>query len=381
MSGFDAGARLPRPIPERIKEAREGRGFTLELFAERLGITPQAVAQYETGQISPSGEVMSRVIAITAQPPSFFVSPRARQGDTLTAFWRSLARMQLHDRRRITRRLEWARDIATYIEQFIEFPILQLPSIAFDPSTDDADQIELIAENLRDMWKLGTGPIHNLVPTAEAHGIILIRERVECEDMDAVSCWQGGRPFILYSREILSGPRGAFNLAHEIGHIVLHAGVEVTAKNLSRLERQANRFAGAFLLPREVFSREVFATSLEYFKYLKERWGVAISAMAYRAKDLGIINDHQYAYVFRQLNAQGMRKVEPLDDAFQLPAPTVMESAIRMLVDNGVQTKAQIERAINLNASDIEGLCGLEPGYLDFKVVSLPLRLRQARSS
>jgi transcriptional regulator with XRE-family HTH domain len=55
---------LPKAIPERIREAREARGLTPEEFAELLDVSRQAVAQFETGQISPSGEVMAKIIAV-----------------------------------------------------------------------------------------------------------------------------------------------------------------------------------------------------------------------------------------------------------------------------------------------------------------------------
>src|SRR5262245_2986339 len=120
MSVRNGVAKRPRqkPIPERIREAREARGLTLDGFAEEIGVTRQAVAQYETGQSAPGGEVLSRIIAVTAQPLSFFVTvrDRARGG---TPFWRSLKRMEQHQRRRIARRLEWARDIAVYLDSFI----------------------------------------------------------------------------------------------------------------------------------------------------------------------------------------------------------------------------------------------------------------------
>ena len=54
----------------------------------------------------------------------------------------------------------------------------------------------------------------------EANGVILILQPVDCEDMDAVSRWQNGRPYILYSAEVESYPRVNHNLAHELGHVV-----------------------------------------------------------------------------------------------------------------------------------------------------------------
>lgn len=365
---------LPKPIPERIKEAREASGFTLDGFAEALGKSRQALAQFETGQTSPSGETLSSIIALTRQPLSFFVSMPPRPGNAGTIFWRGLKRMEQRHRKRIGRRLQWAADIATLADEFIELPAADIPHWDFDPETADDHEIEGAAEFLREYWGLGIGPITNLANLLESKGIVIVRESVECPDMDGVSCWINGRPFILLSAEVKSGPRDLFNLAHELGHIFLHALVEVNDKNLAMIEKQANRFASAFLMPMEAFAKEVFGTSLDFFKTLKKRWGVAIAAMAYRCKDLNIITDNQLSYIFRQLNAQRIRKVEPLDDAFNVARPKVLGDAIRMLVDHGVCKRPEIESRLGLNLRDVESLCGVEPGYLDTKVVTVQFR-------
>lgn len=365
---------LPKPIPERIKEAREGRGLTLDSFSEVLGVSRQAVAQYETGQISPSADIMGKIVAETEQPLSFFTSAPARVGELGTPFWRSLKRMEFHHRRRIVRRLQWASDICALVERFVELPAVNLPHVDFDPEIDGVDKIEAAAEALRAHWKLGLGPIRHLATVLEENGVIVVREPVRCADMDAVSCWLGGRPFVLLSDEVASGPRDLFNLAHELGHVLLHAGVEVNSTNLDRIEKQANRFAGAFLLPRASFSREVLGTSIGFFKTLKERWGVAIAAMAYRCKDLGVLNENQFSYLFRQMNAQRIRKVEPLDDHFPVNKPGLLPEAIRMIVEHGVYTREQIETALGLNLRDVESLCGVPAGYLDTRVVRVQFR-------
>lgn len=359
---------LAKPIPERIREAREARGLTIEGFADQLGVTRQAVAQYETGQISPSGETLAKIIAITALPPAFFISQRERARNGMP-FWRGLKRMEQHHRRRISRRLEWAHDVTCYVQRFIQVPKVNIPDIEFDAQTDDTEQIENSAERLRDFWGLGRGPLRNLPLTLEKNGIVLVREAVHCADMDAVSCWQSGRPYLLFSAEVMSGPRSLYNLAHELGHIVLHAGVEVTTKNIDRIEKQANRFAGAFLLPRETFSEEVLGNSIAYFKQLKKRWGVAIAAMAYRCKDLGLLSTHQYAYLLRQMNMQKIRKVEPLDDSLPVPNPSLLADSLKMILERRVQTPEQLEDALRLNLADVECLCGVPAGFLDLKVV------------
>ena len=368
------GRDLPKPIPERIKEAREARGFTLDSFAQALGKSRQAIAQFETGQSSPSGETLSRIIALTEQPLAFFVSMPARPVNGSTIFWRSLKKMEQHHRRRIARRLQWASDIVSLVDEYIELPVVDIPNWDFDPETAEENDIEDAAEFLREYWGLGFGPISNLSYFLESKGFIVIREDVYCPDMDGVSSWINGRPYIFLSGEVASGPRDLFNLAHELGHIFLHAGVEVNDKNLPAIEKQANRFASAFLMPMETFSKEVFGTSIEFFKTLKRRWGVAIAAMAYRCKDLNIITDNQYAYIFRQMNSLKIRKIEPLDDEFKVANPHLLKSAVKMLVENNVCNRPEIEERLGLNLRDVETLSNLEKGYLDVKVVSVQFR-------
>ena len=112
-------------------------------------------------------------------------------------FWRGLKRMSRPDRLRIARRLEWAWDVVNYIERFIELPNANLPSVEWDFQAGSDDELERIALQLRDHWELGRGPIFDLAAIVEANGIILVKEPVQCDDMDAVSRWQEGRPFIL----------------------------------------------------------------------------------------------------------------------------------------------------------------------------------------
>ncbi len=269
---------------------------------------------------------------------------------------------------------ERTRDVVAYVERFIHLPDVSLSSIEFDYTSEDFYQIEYAADRVRELWGLGRGPLRDLSAIMELHGFILVHEEVSCPDMDAVSCWQDGRPCVLFSAEVESGPRVAWNLAHELAHIVLHSSVEVTADNLNQIEKQAHRFAGALLLPQETFSREVLGNSLDHFKFLKEKWGIAIAAMAYRCKDLEILSANQFSYLMRQMNIFKIKKHEPLDDKFQVRKPSILADSIKLLLDNGVQSKAQIEDALALNLTDIESLCGLPRGYLDTRIV--PFRLK-----
>jgi Zn-dependent peptidase ImmA (M78 family)/DNA-binding XRE family transcriptional regulator len=360
-------------IPERIREARESVGMTDEQFADAIGVSRQSVGTYETGAFAPRGDVFSKIIAVTQQPPAFFTAPRKHNLERFLApTWRSLKRMQRPDRLRIGRRLEWAFYIAESLAEYVDLPPVHLPAIEFDYERGGNERIEEIADQLREFWNVGFGPITDLVPLLEYNGVIVVEEAVRCEDMDAVSRWQSGRPYMLYAADQESNSRKLFNLAHELGHLVLHSGIEVNSRNLDRLENQANRFAGAFLLPRRTFAREIANTTIEYFLSLKGRWRVAVAAMIYRCKELGILNADQVKYLWKQMNARGIRKREPLDNAFALSKPTVLSSAVQMLIDNKIKMPAEIAEDVLLSAIDVESLCSLPAGSLQKTVLSFP---------
>ena len=68
-------------------------------------------------------------------------------------------------------------------------------------------------------------------------------------------------------------PKGRifFDMAHELGHILLHPWSEsldlISKEEFKSRENQANRFASAFLLPKESFLQEiqVYPTDLNYY--------------------------------------------------------------------------------------------------------------------
>ena len=139
--------------------------------------------------------------------------------------------------------------------------------------------------------------------------------------------------------------------------LILHTSIEVNSKILDRMEHQDNRFAGAFLMRRKTFAREVANTYIDYFISMKGRWRVAVAAMVYRCKELKILNTDQVKYIWKQMNARNIRKKEQLDTAFPLSKPTVLGSAITMLIDAKIRMPAQIPEELCLNSQDIESLC------------------------
>jgi hypothetical protein len=89
-------------------------------------------------------------------------------------------------------------------------------------------------------------------------------------------------------------------------------------------EAACQRFAGAFLVPAGVLSREVgrirrTIAPRELFE-LKLLFGVSAQAIAYRCKDLGILSQSALTTVFKLFSARGWRAEEPIPVRKERPA-------------------------------------------------------------
>ena len=150
-----------------------------------------------------------------------------------------------------------------------------------------------------------------------------------------------------------------FDLAHEYGHLVLHNGITTGD---TETEKQANRFASAFLLPRGAFLRE-FAPYLSGYRIkwkdlltLKAKWKVSLQAIICRAYDLGIIDSVKYRSAFIYLNNNGYTKNEPLDDSLAMEQPFILHKSLEMLDKNNRLSYYINTRGISTYF--LEKLCG-----------------------
>jgi Zn-dependent peptidase ImmA (M78 family) len=78
------------------------------------------------------------------------------------------------------------------------------------------------------------------------------------------------------------------------------------------MEREADRFAAELLVPQDAIRNEIETpVTLTGLLELKGRWGVSIQSLIVRARDLRLIGDRQYRYLFEQIGHRGWRVKEP----------------------------------------------------------------------
>jgi Zn-dependent peptidase ImmA (M78 family)/DNA-binding XRE family transcriptional regulator len=202
----------------------------------------------------------------------------------------------------------------------------------FDGDLNDAAAIDDFAEDVRLAAEIQEGDVvRNAMRAAERLGCIVLPLADELGRHMGMSQFIDGVPYIRVSRAITSsrrpvpGDRQRFTVIHEVGHLALHADMPPpdSADDARRVERQAHRFAAAFLLPATPLIEDLAhlgdRVTLTTLSRLKGRWGVAIKMLVKRFQDLGIIESDQATSLYKQISKRGWNIGEPVPVTTEQP--------------------------------------------------------------
>lgn len=368
---------------EQLKKARIYRGYTVGELAELSGYQRQTISMYENGKSTPIDiSVIMNLSRVLNFPPQFFTDQSIKLSSGATYF-RALLTTNKKYRNQQEQKMEFVAKLYSFIQEYVDFPELNLPEIPVDISPEEAAWV------LRKHWGLGDRPISNLVYTVEENGIIVMSFKTETDDVDAFSKMieiEGEqRYFIGYSSNKTSAARIHFDVAHELGHICLHGWSEdvesLSKEEFKEREEQANRFAAAFLLPESTFRRDVITSpySLPYYKQLKQKWKVSMAAMIRRAYTLNIISADDYQMLVRTMQRRSIWKNEPLDDVLITSEPSLLRTSVMMLLSEKVFTAKEFVDELSFNfglslySDEIEDLLNLpKKTLLVNRVLAIP---------
>lgn len=371
---------------ERLSQILAARRLSQAQLASMVGVSPATVSKWRAGSQSPERDALERLANVVNVAPEWFTRlPATKVSPPL---FRSNASAHVAARGMLEARMEWAQDIAMALSEFVDYPTLNIPTRKFtDPEEITPEEIEIAACECRDLWRLGRVAVQDLALAVEGAGIVLIREETGIAQIEGLSAWSEvlDRPLILLSADKDNGYRSRFDLAHELGHLILHRHIKrPTERDRHKLlEQQAHRFAGAFLLPAEMFASEVRTpVTLDDLLLLKRRWGVSAAAIIMRLHALEIIDEDSKQTLFKRRSARWGARSEPGDEDRAPEQPRLLRRTIDLLVNENVMPIDAIPRHLGLSAYDVEMLTGLPLGYLQGKdnVVQLA-RLRTISTS
>jgi Zn-dependent peptidase ImmA (M78 family)/transcriptional regulator with XRE-family HTH domain len=300
---------------ERIRTVRALFGLTQKELAHEAGVSQSLLSNVELGKTEVTEDLLQAVARATATPRSFFdVVPSHLPLDSLR--FRKYSTASAKDTARAKTLFAEVHRAVVGLAKWAQYPTPNLPLVKDELDHDD---IENVALDVRAALRLGEdGPIPNVIRSLERAGVATVPvvfpgdndpDTAAMPGHFGLSYWAGRGEHALVGYFPGSKPdRDRFTLSHELGHIVLHGHRDVHDP-----EDEANRFASAFLMPRER-AKELLGPDLVLMDYarLKAIWGMSIQALIFRAHHCGRITADRKRSLFIQLSARGWRKNEPV---------------------------------------------------------------------
>lgn len=321
----------------RLTIARHLAGLRKSELAQTVAKSPSAVTGWESGTKRPNAATVAELALRLGVEPAFFtVTADDVAVPTSPPHFRSLRSTTQLARDQALAYGKLAFDIATGLERHVEFPDVDLPTFPVDADDLDGDGPEQAARLVRQEWDLGAGPVGHLVRLVENHGVLVVFSPPKGASVDAYSFASDRRPIVVLNPLKRDYYRQRFDLAHELGHLVMHADAEPGGRIV---EEQAHRFASELLMPAEelaqLLPRAMNAAAWGSLAKLKEQWGVSMQALLFRARRLGVLSDVSYRNAMTTVSARGWRRSEP-GQIKVLEQPSLFPKAVELLEGEGI---------------------------------------------
>lgn len=334
--------------PKQIEFARVRRRLTKAQLAKELGVTSRSVQNYETGASAPDLELLARIAKLLKFPQQFFfIDEDMPEIKEHAVSFRKLSKMTDAMKACAFAAGAIAFKVNQWVEDRFSLPQADLPDLN-DLGPEEA------AATLRRVWGLGNAPIPNMVHLLESKGIRVFSLAEEAREVDAFCTWHEGKPFV-FLNTIKSAERSRFDAAHELGHLVRDIyTMQHGQVHGPEMERQANAFASAFLMPKEsVAANQPPAYTIKYLMKLKHYWGVSLAALAYRFNSLGLVSEWNYRSLCIEIAKSGYRTNEP--EPMERETSQLLTKVLEIL-HSRKQGRREIAESLSLNVDEINTL-------------------------
>lgn len=299
-------------LGDRIQRARKALGLSLREVAQQIALSHAAIKKYEDNVVVPSSDILIKLAKILHVKVEYFFRPQHftlaniqyRKHADMPARYLEEIKIKILDQ--IERRVELENLFPSIPLQ--EFSISTLPR-----KIKHIDEVEVLADHVRKEWNLGAEPLSDLIDVFEEHSIKVFEiDNKKYSKFDGLSAVVNNMSVIVIGNR-WPGDRQRFTLAHELAHLLLAGRLD---KQLSE-ELCCNRFAGAFLLPKNTIILKLGEhrnyIEPQELSLLKREFGISMLGILHRAEDAGIISNSLYVQLRQEFNRRGWVEREPGD--------------------------------------------------------------------
>jgi len=310
-------------IYDQLTFAREYRELTQTELTRRVpGLYQSNLSAFERGVGTLSAEMLSRIMNCLGFPKDFL---RLKLGNQPTHF-RKNASINATGNKHIQRFISLVAYILDNLFDEMELPAFRVPQIDLSDGTSPEAAARIVRRRLR----LRHEPVKHICNLLERNGVFIYEWDCPYNEFSGVSLPTDNGYYLIIVNRNHSADRRRYTLAHELGHIVMHAHTEFVILPSRNMEQEANRFAGEFLMPEEAVRNSLLQLSPTELPALKRIWLVSMQSIAYRAKFLQLVDDNRYRYMMTYFSKNNWRKNEPVD--VFIDTPTVVRDTKQLAV-------------------------------------------------
>lgn len=341
-------------IGKNLENIRTLCGFSRKELSDEIKVSEQAIWQYEVKNMMPEINKIYELSKLFNVKTTYFISeqPSLLQNESVDkhsiAFRAKNHKASTKILNRQYHQATYLSNVTNYLFAYVKKPsmlILDLIQEVFNEYHEDINRKVFIKKSAKLSRKclMGKNRNNELLFFIEKSGIVVYEKNID-EDVDAFSFWSDNNiPYIVLGNNKGVAVRRNFDIAHELGHLVLHRHIQfdtLSQEEYKTIEKEADMFAAEFLLPEDEFIEDFNQLSKksnpDHLKLLKEKWFVSIQAIGMRAYYLGLLSDVQYRYFWTSINKKGYKKIEPLDKDIKLSRPVKMNSLLDLFFNKKV---------------------------------------------
>jgi Zn-dependent peptidase ImmA (M78 family)/transcriptional regulator with XRE-family HTH domain len=297
-------------LGKRIQRARKALGLSLRDLGDQIALSHAAIKKYEDDEVTPSSDILIKLGKALHVRVEYFFRPERFTLENI--HYRKHADMPERHLEEITAKILDHIERRIELENLFPTPPVQLFSVKHLPKKiRHIDEVENLADQIRNQWNLGFDPIPDLIDLFEGHGIKVFGiDNNQYPKIDGLYAEVNKMPIIVVGDQ-RPGDRQRFTLAHELGHLLL----DNRLANSLDIEDCCNRFAGAFLLPKQslinILGEHRNLIEPRELSLLKQEFGISMTSILHRAEETGIISKYIYRQLRAEFNERGWSKHEP----------------------------------------------------------------------
>ncbi len=304
---------MPKPpqnpdLGQRLRAARLAAGLSTREVAAQLRrshkVSHATLANYERRLTQPTLGTLEALAALYQRPISWFIAC----GPQLSGIrYRNLvSRFGARERER------FEAEVQKWVEAYVRLEDrlrARRRSRLNDVPRPEIEPMRL-AEWIRDQIGIEPDqPIPSVIDLLDRFGVYAFELRAPFA-VDGLAALYGQDRVIVLNSDV-AHDRARMNAAHELAHLLYNDCDGHTKTQRSTEEHRAMEFASHLLMPPAVLHAAFNGRSMVRLVGFKERYGISLAAMVYRAEKEGIIPNSLAKKLWVEFSKRGWRRREP----------------------------------------------------------------------